>query len=41
MDAGLIADTVERIAAIRSTDEAKEGVTAFLEKREPSWRQAS
>jgi len=38
LDAALIADTVERIAAIRSTDEAREGVTAFLEKREPSWR---
>ncbi len=38
LDAALIADTVERIAAIRSTDEAREGVTAFLEKREPAWR---
>ncbi|MFD4838868.1 enoyl-CoA hydratase/isomerase family protein [Achromobacter sp. NPDC058515] len=41
VDAALIADTVERIAAIRSTGEAREGVTAFLEKREPSWRQAT
>jgi 1,4-dihydroxy-2-naphthoyl-CoA synthase len=23
---------------VRSTDEAREGVGAFLEKREPSWR---
>lgn len=38
LDAALIADTVERIAAIRSTDEAREGVTAFQEKREPAWR---
>jgi methylglutaconyl-CoA hydratase len=38
IDAALIADTVERIAAVRSTDEAREGVGAFLEKREPSWR---
>jgi methylglutaconyl-CoA hydratase len=38
LDAGLIADSVERIAAIRSTEEAREGVTAFLEKREPAWR---
>jgi len=41
LDAALIADSVERIAAIRSTDEAKEGVTAFLEKREPSWRKTA
>ncbi len=41
LDAALIADTVERIAAIRSTDEAKEGVTAFLEKREPAWRKTT
>ncbi|CAB5516777.1 2,3-dehydroadipyl-CoA hydratase [Achromobacter anxifer] len=41
IDAALIADTVERIAAVRSTDEAREGVSAFLEKREPSWRRAS
>ncbi len=38
IDAALIADTVERISAVRSTDEAREGVGAFLEKREPSWR---
>lgn len=41
INAALIADTVERIAACRSTDEAREGVAAFLEKREPSWRQVS
>lgn len=41
IDAALIADTVERIASCRSTDEAREGVAAFLEKREPSWRPAS
>lgn len=41
IDTTLIADTVERIAACRSTDEAREGVAAFLEKREPSWRLAS
>ncbi len=41
IDTALIADTVERIAACRSTDEAREGVAAFLEKREPSWRLAS
>ena len=41
IDAALIADTVERIAAVRSTAEAREGVSAFLEKREPAWRLAS
>ena len=38
IDTALIADTVERIAAVRGTDEAREGVSAFLEKREPAWR---
>lgn len=33
----LIADTVERIAAIRASDEGKEGVRSFLEKRKPGW----
>jgi len=33
----LIADTAERIADIRSSDEGKEGVQAFLEKRRPGW----
>jgi methylglutaconyl-CoA hydratase len=33
----LIADTAERIADIRSSDEGKEGVRAFLEKRKPGW----
>lgn len=33
----LIADTVERIAAIRASGEGREGVQAFLEKRKPSW----
>ncbi|MNU08461.1 enoyl-CoA hydratase [compost metagenome] len=41
LDAALIADSVERIAAIRSTEEAREGVTAFLEKREPAWRRTT
>ena len=34
---GLIADTVKRIAAIRASDEGREGVSAFLEKRKPRW----
>lgn len=33
----LIADTAGRIADIRSSDEGKEGVRAFLEKRKPGW----
>jgi methylglutaconyl-CoA hydratase len=33
----LIADTVERIAEIRASDEGREGVKAFLEKRKPNW----
>lgn len=34
---GLIADTVDRIADIRASDEGKEGVQSFLEKRKPGW----
>jgi methylglutaconyl-CoA hydratase len=33
----LIADTAERIAQIRASDEGREGVRSFLEKRKPSW----
>ncbi|HCE07107.1 MAG TPA: enoyl-CoA hydratase [Oxalobacteraceae bacterium] len=33
----LIADTAERIAAIRASDEGREGVQSFLEKRKPNW----
>ncbi|MGZ3253962.1 MAG: enoyl-CoA hydratase/isomerase family protein [Burkholderiaceae bacterium] len=34
----LIADTVERIAEIRASNEGREGVKAFLEKRKPNWQ---
>jgi methylglutaconyl-CoA hydratase len=34
---GLIAETAERIADIRSSDEGKDGVSAFLQKRPPAW----
>lgn len=34
----LIAGTVERIAAIRASDEGREGVQAFLDKRKPGWQ---
>ncbi|WP_251864058.1 enoyl-CoA hydratase/isomerase family protein [Achromobacter sp. Marseille-Q4962] len=40
IDGALIADTVERIAAIRESAEAREGVSAFLEKRRPAWTAA-
>ncbi|RJF95439.1 enoyl-CoA hydratase/isomerase family protein [Noviherbaspirillum saxi] len=33
----LIADTAVRIADIRSSDEGREGVRSFLEKRKPGW----
>ena len=37
IDAGLRADTVERIAAIRASAEGREGVQSFLDKRPPAW----
>jgi len=33
----MLDDTARRIASIRSSDEGKEGVSAFLEKRKPNW----
>lgn len=33
----LVADTAERIAAIRASDDGREGVRAFLDKRKPRW----
>jgi len=33
----VIQDTAERIAKVRASPEGREGVTAFLEKRKPSW----
>ncbi|MFQ5973850.1 MAG: enoyl-CoA hydratase-related protein, partial [Alphaproteobacteria bacterium] len=38
MDERMVSETVERIATVRATEEAREGVAAFLEKREPRWR---
>lgn len=35
----LVEDTARRIAHARATEEAKEGLAAFLEKRPPSWTQ--
>jgi methylglutaconyl-CoA hydratase len=37
IDDALIAHTVKGIASIRSSDEGKEGVQSFLQKRKPSW----
>jgi methylglutaconyl-CoA hydratase len=37
VDNALLADTAERIAAIRASLEGREGVASFLEKRKPSW----
>ncbi|CAN7596045.1 MULTISPECIES: crotonase/enoyl-CoA hydratase family protein [Ensifer] len=36
-----IAATIEQLADCWESDEAREGVAAFFERREPSWRQAS
>ena len=33
----LVAATVEGIAQIRASDEGREGVRSFLEKRKPAW----
>ena len=33
----LVADTAERIAHIRASNEGREGVLSFLEKRKPEW----
>ncbi len=37
---GIVSETSKVIAAIRATPEAQEGLTAFLEKRKPSWTEA-
>jgi len=38
IDDALRADTARRIADIRASDEGKEGVRSFLEKRAPGWQ---
>jgi methylglutaconyl-CoA hydratase len=37
IDAALRSDTAHRIADIRASDEGREGVRSFLEKRPPAW----
>jgi methylglutaconyl-CoA hydratase len=37
IDESLIAETARRIAEVRATPEAQEGLAAFLEKRKPAW----
>ncbi len=37
IDAAMIEDTAQRIATIRTGAEGREGLTAFLEKRQPGW----
>ncbi len=37
IEPSLIDDTAQRIARLRATSEAREGVGAFLEKRAPAW----
>lgn len=34
----VISDTIEQLADVWETDEAREGVSAFFERRNPSWR---
>jgi methylglutaconyl-CoA hydratase len=37
IDDALVAETAERIAAIRASEDGREGVRAFLDKRKPRW----
>lgn len=37
IDDAVIEDTAQRIATLRATDEAREGLGAFLDKRRPVW----
>jgi len=40
IDDGLMRDTARRIAARRASDEGREGIAAFLERRKPSWAES-
>ncbi len=37
VDDALVADTADRIAAARASDDGREGVRSFLDKRKPRW----
>jgi methylglutaconyl-CoA hydratase len=37
VDDALVRDTARRIAAARASDEGREGIASFLEKRAPRW----
>jgi methylglutaconyl-CoA hydratase len=37
LDGTLRAETARRIADIRASDEGREGVSSFLNKRKPNW----
>ncbi len=37
VDESVLNDTAKRIADVRATDEGREGIQAFLEKRKPAW----
>jgi methylglutaconyl-CoA hydratase len=37
IDAALRAETARRIADIRASDEGREGVQSFLNRRKPAW----
>ena len=37
IDSAMMVDTAERIAKIRASEEGREGVASFLEKRKPTW----
>ncbi|WP_340119992.1 enoyl-CoA hydratase/isomerase family protein [Pelagibius sp. 7325] len=38
VDDALVEETAGRIATLRASDEGREGIAAFLEKRRPTWR---
>ncbi len=40
IDQTMLDHTAELIAELRSAEEGREGLSAFLEKREPWWREA-
>jgi len=37
VDDALVDDTAARIATIRASEQGREGVASFLEKRKPAW----